>query len=77
MARQMSDVDELVILTSAEAYLVVHALAVFEHLLRQGELTPEQLDLVAGGPGVIAGDQADVEMAEVVAEAAAPVRRQL
>jgi hypothetical protein len=73
----MSDVDELVILTSAEAYLVVHALAVFERLLRQGALTPEQLHLVAGGPDVIAGDQADVEMAEVVAEAAAPLRRQL
>ena len=73
----MSDVDELVILTSAEAYLVVHALAVFERLLRQGALTAEQLHLVAGGPEVIAGEQADVEMAEVVAEAAAPLRRQL
>jgi hypothetical protein len=73
----MRDVDELVILTSAEAYLVVHTLAVFERLLRQGVLTPQQLDLVAGGRAVIAGDHADVEMAEVVAEAAAPVRRQL
>ncbi len=73
----MADVDEMVILTSAEAYLVVHALAVFERLLRQGQLTPEQLHLLAGGSGVAAGDQADVEMAEVVAEAAAPLRRQL
>ena len=77
MAPRAPDVDELVILTSAEAYLVVHALAVFERLLRQGELTPHQLDLVAGGPDVDARDQADVEMAEAVAEAAAPLRRQL
>jgi hypothetical protein len=73
----MGEIDGLVVLTSRQAYLVTHVLAVFERLLRQGRLTPAQLALLSTGSGQSPVDAADIEMAEVVAEAAAPLRAQL
>ena len=73
----MTDIERVVVLGEQEAALVVHVLAVFERLLRQGELQPHQMrHLVADGATSII-DRADAEMAEVVVEAAAPLLRQL
>jgi hypothetical protein len=73
----MTDVDRVVVLQRHDAELLVHVLAVFERLLRRGELQPEQLRwLVPDGIAPLT-DRADVEMAEVVVDAAAPIRRQL
>jgi hypothetical protein len=73
----MTDIDRVVVLGEQEAALLVHVLAVFERLLRQGELEPHQLRwLVAGGASAVT-DRADVEMAEVVVEASQPLLRQL
>jgi hypothetical protein len=70
-------IDRVVVLREREATLVVHVLAVFERLLRQGDLQPHQLRcLVADGATTVI-DRADVEMAEVVVEAGAPLCRQL
>jgi hypothetical protein len=64
-------------LREEEAALVVHILAVFERLLRQGDLQLHQLRcLVADGETTV-NERADVEMTEVVVEATAPLRRQL
>lgn len=67
----------MVILNGREAFLIAHVLAVFERLLRQGDLQPDQLRHLIGGEATGSVDQADVEMAEVVAEAAAALRNQL
>ena len=69
--------DRVVVLREQEAALVVHVMAVFERLLRQGELQLHQLRcLVADGATAVI-DRADVEMAEVVVEASEPLLRQL
>jgi hypothetical protein len=73
----VTPIQDLVILSKREAYLLAHVLAVFERLLRQGELSDEQLSHLANGAAVTRVDRADVEMAEIVAEAVAPLRRQL
>ena len=73
----MTEINRVVLLREDEAALIVHVLAVFERLLRQGDLQPHQLGcLVADGATTII-DNADIEMAEVVVEATAPLIRQL
>ena len=39
----MADIDRIVVLREQEAALVIHVLAVFQRLLRQGELQLPQL----------------------------------
>jgi hypothetical protein len=73
----MADIDRVIVLREREAALVVHVLAVFERLLRQGELQPHQLRHLVAGGATSAIDRADVEMAEVAVEAAEPILRQL
>ena len=73
----MTDIDRVVVLHEREAALLVHVLAVFERLLRQGELQLHQMRcLVADGATTVI-ERADVEMAEVVVEATQPLLRQL
>jgi hypothetical protein len=74
---EMTDIDRVVVLRAPEAALLIHVLAVFERLLRQGGLQPHQLRLLVADGATTAVDRADVEMAEVVVEAAEPIRRQL
>ncbi len=73
----MTDIDRVVVLGEEEAALVVHVLAVFERLLRQGGLELHQMRCLVADGGISALDRADVEMAEVVVEAAQPLLRQL
>ena len=73
----MTDVDRLIVLHRDEAALLAHVLAVFERLLRQGDLQPEQLRHLVAGDTMAPTGLPDVEMAETVAEAAAPLNRQL
>ena len=73
----MTEIDRVVVLRGREAALVVHVLAVFERLLRQGELQPHQMRHLVADGSTSAIDRADVEMAEVVVEAAGPILRQL
>lgn len=73
----MTGTDRLVTLQLPEAELVVHVLAVFERLLRQGDLQLHQMRHLVADGAASAIDRADVEMAEVVVEAAAPLLRQL
>jgi hypothetical protein len=73
----VTEINRVVILREQEAALIVHVLAVFERLLRQGDLQLHQLGcLVADGATTVI-DNADIEMAEVVVEATAPLLRQL
>ena len=73
----MDDINRVVVLAEDEARLIAHVLAVFERVLRLGALDHHQLTLLVPD-GVTAGfEQADVEMAEVVVEAAEPLLRQL
>jgi hypothetical protein len=74
----VTEIDRVVVLSEREAELLLHVLAAFERLLRQGELDQAQLswllpDSGRSGPGGLG----DVEMAEVVVEAGEPLRRQL
>jgi hypothetical protein len=69
--------DRTVVLREPEAKLIVHVLAVFERLLRQGELQLHQLRCLVPDGDTSLVDSADVEMAEVVVEAADPLVRQL
>jgi len=73
----MTDIDRVVILQEHEAALLDHVLVVFERLLRQGELRPDQLRHLLPDAASAPSDRADVEMAEVVVEAGEPLRRQL
>jgi hypothetical protein len=73
----MTDIDRVVILQEREAALLDHVLVVFERLLRQGALQPDQLRHLMPDGSSAPGDRADVEMAEVVVEAGEPLRRQL
>ncbi len=73
----MTDIARVVVLQEREAALVAHVLAVFERLLRQGDLQPDQLRLLVPDRATTAADRADLEMAEVVVEAGTPLRRQL
>jgi hypothetical protein len=50
---------------------------VFERLLRQGDLRPDQLRHLVPDGAASPADQADLEMAEVVVEAGMPLWRQL
>jgi hypothetical protein len=73
----VDDVNRVVVLAEDEARLIAHVLAVFERVLRLGALDPQQLELLVPD-GVTAGfERPDVELAEVVAEAIAPLHRQL
>jgi hypothetical protein len=73
----VDDVSRVMVLADDEARLLAHVLAVFERVLRLGALDHQQLQLLVPD-GVMAGvERADVEMAEVVAEAGDPLRRQL
>ena len=74
---EMSDVDRIVVLRQGKAELLAHVLAVFERLLRAGELQPHQLHCLVPDGVATSGERADVEMAEVVVEASLPLRRQL
>jgi hypothetical protein len=71
------EIERLVVLSRVEADVLVHVLAVFERLLRQGDLQPDQMRHLVAGSGLGPCEQPDVEMAEVVAEAAQPLYRQL
>lgn len=73
----MTDIDRVVILQEREAALLDHVLVVFERLLRQGALRPDQLRHLLPDGSSAPRDRADVEMAEVVVEAGEPLRRQL
>ena len=73
----MTDIGRLVVLDEHEATLVIHVLVVFERLLRQGDLRPDQLRLLVPDGVTAPADRADLEMAEVVVEASAPLWRQL
>ena len=73
----MTDIDRVVILQEHEAALLDHVLVVFERLLRQGELRPDQLRHLLPDAASAPSDRADVEMAEVVVDAGEPLRRQL
>jgi hypothetical protein len=73
----MADELRVVLLDESEARLLVHVLAAFERLLRQGELDQHQQRLLLPNGLSTPGEQADVEMAELVAEAGEPLRRQL
>jgi hypothetical protein len=73
----MTAIERVVVLREREATLVVHVLAVFERLLRQGELRPQQLRCLVADDATTVIDRADVEMAEVVVEATEPLLRQL
>jgi hypothetical protein len=73
----MTDIGRLVVLDEHEATLVIHVLVVFERLLRQGNLRPDQLRLLVPDGVTVPADRADLEMAEVVVEASAPLGRQL
>ena len=64
-------------LREEEAALVGHILAVFERLLRQGDLQLDQLRFLVADGETTVNERADVEMAEVVVEATEPLRRQL
>ena len=69
--------DNVVVLTGAEARLAVHALDTFERLLRYGNLTDAQLDLLTADGTGRPEAAADLLMADVVAEASTPIRAQL
>ena len=73
----MTDIDRVVVLGEQEAVLLVHVLAVFERLLRQGDLELHQMRFLVANGTISALDRADVEMAEVVVEATQPLLRQL
>jgi hypothetical protein len=73
----MPDIDRVVVLQQREAELLSHVLGVFERLLRQGELQPHQLQQLVPDGISTSIERADVEMAEVVVDAGAPLRRQL
>ena len=73
----MTDIGRVVVLDEHEAALLAHVLVVFERLLRQGELRPEQLRHLVPDGTTSPSDRADLEMAEVVVEASAPLWRQL
>lgn len=73
----MKEIDRLIVIREDEAALIVHVLAVFERLLRQGDLQLHQLRCLLADGVTTVGDRADVEMAEVVGEAAQPLLRQL
>ena len=73
----MTDIDRLIVLREQEAALIAHVLAVFERLLRQGDLQLHQLRCLFADGETTLGDRADVEMAEVVVEATQPLLRQL
>jgi len=73
----MTAIDPVVLLREQEARLLVHVLAVFERLLRQGELQLHQLRFLVADNATTLIDRADVEMAEVVVDATQPLLRQL
>ena len=73
----MSDINRVVVLSEHEAQLVGHVLAVFERLLRLGELDAAQRRLLVPDGVVTVAERPDVEMAEVVGEAGEILRRQL
>lgn len=73
----MDDVNPVVVLAEDEARLIVHALAVFERLLRLGALDHSQLALLVPDAVMGVSERPDVEMAEVVDEASQPLLRQL
>ena len=73
----MTDIGRVVVLDEHEAALLAHVLAVFERLLRQGDLRPDQLRHLVPDGATAPADRADLEMAEVVVEASAPLGRQL
>jgi hypothetical protein len=73
----VTEIERVVVLTEHEAELLVHVLAAFERLLRQGELGRAQFRWLVPDGLSVPGERADVEMAEVVVEAGEPLRRQL
>jgi hypothetical protein len=73
----MTDVNRVVVLAEEEARLIAHVLAVFERLLRLGALDQQQLGLLVPDGVTSGSERPDVEMAEVVVEASAPLHRQL
>ena len=73
----MTEIERVVVLSAREAELVVHVLAAFERLLRQGDLDVRQLRWLLPDGLLLPGERSDVEMAEVVVEAGEPLRRQL
>jgi hypothetical protein len=73
----MTDIGRVVVLDEQEAALLAHVLVVFERLLRQGDLQPDQLRLLVPDGTTAPAERADLEMAEVVVEASAPLWRQL
>jgi hypothetical protein len=73
----VTDIDRLIVLREQEAALIAHVLAVFERLLRQGDLELHQLRCLSADGATTLGERADVEMAEVIVEATQPLLRQL
>ena len=70
----MDEVNRVVVLAEDEARLVAHVLC-SERLL--GALARQQLTLLVPDGAVAASERPDVEMAEVVVAASAPLLRQL
>jgi len=73
----MPDVNRVLVLSEQEARLIAHVLAVFERLLRMGSLDHQQLRLLVPDGATGGFERPDIEMAEVVVEAAEPLLRQL
>jgi hypothetical protein len=73
----VAEINRVVVLSEHEAALILHVLAVFERLLRQGDLQLHQLSCLVADGDTTVNDNADIEMAEVVVEATAPLVRQL
>jgi len=73
----VSDTDPVgAVLDGGEVRLVLHLLDTFERLLRIGRLDEQQLELLTPPGTGRAEQEADLLMADVVAEASATLRRQ-
>ena len=67
----------LLVVAADDALLLLHLLATFERLLRQGQLNDHQLSLLTADDTGAAHAAADLLMAEVVGEALDALRAQL
>jgi hypothetical protein len=74
--RRFDSAEGLLVLAADDALLVLHLLATFERLLRQGQLTDHQLGLLTAEGTGAAHAAADLLMAQVVGEAIDALRAQ-
>lgn len=69
--------DGVLVMAADDAALVLHLLVTFERLLRHGDLTDEQLELLTAASTGSAEASADLQMAQVVSEAIDALASQL